>query len=500
MGEPGTTSELHTLFQEKARITTPEGDVDTSELRQTLLTRFQETVGTPDSPIEAAAEEAIHFINTRIAHWKSRLSSDELADKTRDLLDSFPETLFFMPAAVQALYAPEPSANHAWVAQGIHFHCEFIKKASAQVCRRYQESIRHLPIDSQSIEDELYSCTLEEIVKSLSDSQARVWHREKGTYIEIPPTRKRGWKSIVIARVALNADGSRLLTLRSDAHLGLWSLPDGELLQTWNLSSPGQSINLAWNAPRFSLDGRHIAWQLDDARIALLTAGNESVSVFDSSGQKEFKNRFGELLPIRPDNKPEISITDRWNRTMPLSRYQQDVLHWSATPDGLWIATGSETTRGMPQWMQDIGFQNAVYHILKRRLVDTIRKQTHTSPVQTQTEEDSSGESHPVSLGAFQIDTPVEDLVGSDLAHVANEPDSHWSDEHDFERILAVLAEVTITYKDRILTCDKLVRWKAEGLTNADIGDQLGIPRGTVDYLWNQCKQQIQLIFGDTLL
>ena len=63
-----------------------------------------------------------------------------------------------------------------------------------------------------------------------------------------------------------------------------------------------------------------------------------------------------------------------------------------------------------------------------------------------------------------------------------------WKDQHDLERIYRVLHRYVVTYKDRQIPCDKLARLKAEGKTNEEIGLILKIPRGSVDYVWNQCR------------
>ncbi len=74
---------------------------------------------------------------------------------------------------------------------------------------------------------------------------------------------------------------------------------------------------------------------------------------------------------------------------------------------------------------------------------------------------------------------------------------SEWRDSHDMERILHVLQNVSLAYKKIEIPCGRLVVLKAEGKTNEEIGVELGIPRGSVDYIWNQCKQRILYAFGE---
>jgi DNA-directed RNA polymerase specialized sigma24 family protein len=81
--------------------------------------------------------------------------------------------------------------------------------------------------------------------------------------------------------------------------------------------------------------------------------------------------------------------------------------------------------------------------------------------------------------------------------HLSTVPaQTDWADQHDLERIMNALREVSIAYRGRQISCGKLVYLKSQGMTNEEIGAEINIPRGSVDYVLNQCWQEVAALFG----
>lgn len=448
-----------------------------------------------------SAREAAETLYNRLCHLVHRTNDDEtLQERVVSLAESFSEAILFSPEMVARLYAPDAPQGDPMISYGVDRHCRFIRRAVSQVIRRYGGSIRHLSTDATALQDDLYSCALEEIVKALSDSVARVWRMDSSEVLRFPPSRRRGWKQSFIIRVAMDPPATRLATLRSDGLLGVWDIEEATLIRAWTMpNSRADDDRASWHEPYFSRDGQRIAWQSAPNRIAVVSIEEENsgVEVFCDEEREAFLNRFGQPhISKRIVSAPSrFTLANRWDTELELERYRNSIYHWTCDASGTVLATASEIERGMPQWMRDIGFQNAVYYILKRRLVDLVRKQTLRDSSE---QEDSARTSS--DAGGLNVQIPIDSMSGADMVAIASNEGDDWRSQHDMERILAVLKEITITYKNRAIPCDVLAGLKAEGKTNTEIGEALGVPRGSVDYLWNQCREQIHLIFGDELV
>ena len=88
-------------------------------------------------------------------------------------------------------------------------------------------------------------------------------------------------------------------------------------------------------------------------------------------------------------------------------------------------------------------------------------------------------------------------LIEEDLYGDIHSREQEWKREHDLDRIKSVLDKRTVTYRKRQIAYNQVLDLKAKGLTNEEIGVELGIPRGSVDYIWNQCRQEILNHFGE---
>lgn len=460
----------------------------------------------PAAMRQECAQEAAWQLAERIDHWRKTLPKTEAENRVYELEKKVGTIIFFVPTMVSFLYSPQTDPSHPLVATGIDYHCRFFRRVVKQLLHKQAHTYQHLHVDFEALEDDLYSCALEEVVKLLSDSVARVWQAgQSAEPIIIPPSRRKGWKQTLIARVAFTPDGNRLTTLRADGLIAVWQFPEAVLHQTWQFSSlpdGSQPDSFHWPSPYFSRDGQRLAWQSSAHEIGMIHVDQPDAHIryYRSDEKEAFMRDFGEayLNHQRQENLNAFSLADRWNRAMPAQDYLARVYHWSANQAGDWLVTASEIERGMPLWMRDIGFQNAVYYMLKRRLIDFVRKETHGSSSKSeQGPQESSSEPEEQPSNAYLIEKPLDWLTAAEEAAHAQSPAVHdWREQHDLERILAALQEITITYKQKAISCEQLASLKAEGKTNAEIAETLDVPRGSVDYLWSQCKKQIQFIFG----
>ena len=166
---------------------------------------------------------------------KSLDSGDKLFEKTLQTgLENFASLVFLTPAVIQRLYSASPDESNEFINQGIAYHCQIIRNSARSVARKHASGIGSFSIDIKELEDELWSCVLEEIVRTMTDMSVRVWNLTDSTSQTFPPKETRGRRRGYITRVAVSTDGSRFATIRSDHHLLVWNSNTKELMQCWN--------------------------------------------------------------------------------------------------------------------------------------------------------------------------------------------------------------------------------------------------------------------------
>ncbi len=96
-----------------------------------------------------------------------------------------------------------------------------------------------------------------------------------------------------------------------------------------------------------------------------------------------------------------------------------------------------------------------------------------------------------------RIREPMGEPKADDLYGERDYSNQDWQNQHDLKRIQEKLKDVVITYRKRAISCSRFLELKAQGLTNEEIGNELGVPRGSVDYIWNQCRNHIHRHFDE---
>lgn len=478
-------------------------------LKQTAACAYTSATGYSIDDIDetdwryAASISAAHRLLSKINHLK-RQSLDPSTQKKKfdSIVTSAGSSFFYAPETVERLYDPRIDNHDPLILKGVNCHCQLLERASGHAAQRYASSIQRAGLDAETVRGDLYSAALEEIVKCLSDHSARVWKAGANGPVIFPPEGTRGWKQSMVTHAAIDSDAKNLALLHSDRMLSIWSIETQELIAKHSLSSYcAKQHTDEWRAPFFSTTGENIAVQVTEDRVVIISLdGSHQPVVLEKKEKNRFQQLFGDVLPPACNLKPfkSTNIQTRRGGSLSMKDYHERVYHCVSSQSGDLVTTASEIERFMPSWMCDIGFENAVFYILKRRLIDRIRKHIHIEAPSI--EEVSNGEFTPSqAIGVYHTGKNLDDMSSEELvSHSARQTDD-WRDAHDLERILAVLKTITITYKDKEIRCDKLARLKAEGKTNAEIGEILQAPRGTVDYLWNQCRKQIALIFGDEI-
>lgn len=517
---------------------------DADALAQHLIHTFCEYTWFPQSDMDRIcriAREAAELVLSKLLELKSRNISPAIIQKIVTDFSSSPLTAAFLtPESIRLIYCDPPTGWSEFARQGAEYHCRLIRHASSLAVRKYVSGMKRISLDVRELEDELFGVVMEEVLRCLSDQSARFWMRNGAEPSIFPSEGARGLRRGMIVRVALSKDGNRLATFRSDRHLFVWAPKQNELIRSWDLNllmeSAPEEKKAAPEALFFSESGSRIALETQDQKIYVFSLNQDESSIRDSSirvyaesEKQEFLNEFG--VPFISDRNliegNGFTLRTRTGDASTLVQYSSLVFDWCNDRENQVLATASEIERAMPEWMNRAGFDRAVFHIAKKRLIDLIRKRTHTNyacwrcgsmisglsdtqcrrcgadftrcPMGCATREilDAAnrwqcprcGTASRISESAISVE--VEDWYADSQSHGAD-----WRDSHDMQRILDVLKNRSIAYKKKDIPCDRVIVLKAEGKTNEEIGAELGIPRGSVDYVWNQCRQQIILAFG----
>ncbi|MBN2325882.1 MAG: hypothetical protein JXR73_01920 [Candidatus Omnitrophica bacterium] len=484
---------------------------------------------------EHAARDAAELIVDKVMDMHARRIKPSMIRKTLDEMAANPlSAMFLTAAAVHVIYSDHPGEWDAFVNEGANYHCRIIRRAAALAVRRHVAGMNRFSIDAGELEDELFGMVMEEIVRCLSDPASRIWTRKSAEPESYPAKGARGMRRGMMMRVALSPEGDRLASLRTDNRLFVWDLAARELMHAWDLqmldSPPGNMESALPEHLFFSVAGDRIAVEFATQKVYVLSMADAAVQQFGEADRQRFLRWFG--APFRPD-RSESSMNDfrfsaRSGETLSLDQYSRRIYDWSRNATSTRLATASETDRLMPEWMQKAGFERAVHHIAKKRLIDLIRKRTHTNYAcwRCGSMSSSLSDAQCRRCGADFTRCPLGCEAGEELdfsnrwqcphcgmntriaeSSVQVEVDEwhadprsgadQWSDSHDMERILEALKNASIAYKKKDIPCSRLIALKAQGKTNEDIGVALGVPRGSVDYIWSQCKKQITLTFGE---
>jgi ribosomal protein L40E len=480
------------------------------------------------------AEEASIQIIDKLTSLNTReLDSSTIEKSVAEIASNLPNAIFYTPDVIRMIYSDHAPKFDALVNQGAEQHYYLVRRAASHAVRRHSPGMKRVSIDPTDLEEELWGVMLEELVRCMSDSHARVWRNGESQAIVFPEEGTRGSRRGIIMRIALSQDGSRIAAIRSDRMVFVWDIAQKMLIHSWNIDIPGfMKYNEIHERLYFSAAGDRLAVELNNNSVAVITIEDSSnqIKIFDQADRDQFLNEFG--IPYLPERSPDklngFSLTTRMGQETKFREYCNDVYDWCCDEKGQTIAAASEIERSMPAWMHDAGFERAVFHIAKKRLIDLIRKRTHTNyacwqcgsmsssmtdehcrkcgmdfsrcPIGCDSEEtlNASNRWKCSSCGmASRIAEPVVEIEVEDW-HADSKIDGfEWRDAHDMDRILQALKKNSVIYKKIEIPCDVLVQLKSEGRTNEDIGQEVGIPRGSVDYVWNQCKQQILLSIGE---
>lgn len=485
-------------------------------------------------------ETARHVLSKLKSLREQRLDRDELQKSVASIASHLATAVFFIPETVSVIYSPPVAGLESFIQEGANQHCRLIQRAVAGVVRKNATGLRGLSLNTSDLEDELWGLVMEEIVRCLTDSHARIWRMDQPGPELYPVPGSRGAKRGIITRVALSKTGGLLAAYRTDQRLFLWDTRNRELLQAWDIQGLIESLSL--DAARFQPSALYLAE--NDSRIALETGENrvivipvndpqDQARIFDESGQADFLRDFGipGLPPREIQPSPSFRFENRMGEPLSWMDYAPLIYDWSSDARQSRIATAGELKRAMPDWMRKAGFERSVFHIAKKRFIDLIRKHTNTHYAcwRCGTLSHSPSEnrcrtcgldftrcpggcpvppSEPLHAGnrwqcphcglASRILEPIYEVEMDDQLAGGTPAADTWRDQHDLERILRALRKVSVTYKNRQIPCDRLMVLKSEGMTNQEIGRELEIPRGSVDYVWNQCRQEILSAMGES--
>lgn len=483
------------------------------------------------------AREAAELVLSKLLEMRKRgVALSTIQKIVSDFVSSPATAAFLTPEAIRLIYSDPPSEWSDFVSQGAEHHCRLIRHAASMAIRKHTAGMKRVSLDTRELEDELFGVVMEEVLRCLSDPSARVWTRNQAIPAVFPLEGTRGMRHGMIVRIALSKEGKRLATYRSDRQLFVWNLENKELIRSWDLSlfidSPPDETITSPPSLFFSVTGSNLALETRDKIVFVFTVDEEEHAIrsYDENTQKEFLSEFG--IPFLADRNAAsvdgFSLRTRIGDETNLIQYTQKVYDWCCDRPNRIFAAASETERAMPEWMRRAGFDRAVFHIAKKRLIDLIRKRTHTNyacwrcgsmisglsdtqcrrcgadftrcPLGCETSEPlgvSNRWQCPCCGMASRNAEAMIPVEVEDWYAAPPSPESEWRDSHDIQRILDVLKNTSVAYKKKDIPCDRVILLKAEGKTNEEIGTELGIPRGSVDYIWNQCRQQIILSFGE---
>ncbi len=427
------------------------------------------------------------------------------------------QAVFFDPKVVEMIYSPHEPSQNLLVNYGANLHCRWMESVVKNIVYRHSGSVQQLSIQPDTLIDELWGMVMEETVMCLTDLSVHLWKAD-GTHREFPPLGTRGRRKGGFLRAALSPNRNQIAGYRIDHQLMVWDAETQECTAQLDMSAASEE-GQAKEAPLiliFSEDGKRIALEYPNQRIAVISLSqkNDPIEWYSSGHRNKFEKTFGKItIPVREKNKVQDEARI------------ENVYDWVSDAEGQVIVTASRSTRTMPEWMLKAGFDRSIRHIAKKRLIDLIRKHSHTayacwqcgsmrssfSDTQCRNcgvdftrcpvgcSETLSAETHwecPSCGYATRLYQAYQEVDPESIERMAESSSQNVQDEMDYRKLMDTMSMVYLTYKSRSIPCAELIRYKSEGLTNETIGNELNVPRGSVDYLWNQCKSLIQMQMG----
>lgn len=425
--------------------------------------------------------------------------------------------IFFDPEIVEMIYSPIQNNQTEFINYGANLHCRWSESVVKSLVYRHTNVVSQMSVQPDTLIDELWGMVMEETVICLTDVSVHLWKKD-GSHTEFPPPGTKGRRRGSYMRAAMSSDDKQIASYRIDHQLLIWDTNTQECIKQIDCSALNKSSDEP-NTPSmilFSNKKNKIALEYADQSIAVLslTKDTDEICWFYAEDQARFEKLFGKInLPHRTlhDTASEEKI--------------KDVYDWMTDESGSLLLTASRSTRQVPDWMHQAGFERSIRHIAKKRLIDLIRKYSHTAYAcwQCGSMQSTIADTQCRNCDADFTKCPIgcdetisagnhwqcpscgyttrhyqayQEVEPETLDRLADTTASHFQDDMDYQKLVDIMSRVYVTYKNRNIPCAELIRYKSDGCTNETIGKELNIPRGTVDYLWNQCKSQIQKQFG----
>lgn len=483
----------------------------TDRFHEVLKTQSWYTPGEEPWWNQIASRTLQRMIQQQTSKTKSQLPPKNMDQWLNDGVNS----IFFDPDVVEMIYSVHEDKHRELVNYGANLHCRWSESVVKNLVYRHTQVVNQLSVQTDNLIDELWGMVMEEAVMCLTDVVVHLW-KEDGSHIELPPPGTKGRRRGNFLRVAISDDGKWLAGYRIDHQVFIWNMETQERISQIDcncINGEEESSNPVMIL--FAADKKKIAVEYPNQNIALIHLNNnDEIQWFDQQDQQQFEQVFGKInMPQRNGLSPDMEhkITD--------------VHDWVTDGSGKVLVTASRQTRQVPDWMRKAGFERSIRHIAKKRLIDLIRKYSHTAYacwqcgsmqstlVDTKCKNcDADFTTCPIGCGetikaenhwqcsscgyATRHYQAYQEVEPESLERVSDTNAAKFQDEIDYQKLIVMMSQVFVTYKNRNIPCAVLMQYKSDGCTNEAIGKELNVPRGTVDYLWNQCKSHIQKQMG----
>lgn len=459
------------------------------------------------------SQVAYRTVQRLVQQHTSRTKSQVPPKNLEQWLKDGGNAIFFDPDVVEMIYSAQEGKRYELVNYGANLHCRWSESVVKSLVYRHSNVINQLSVQTDNLIDELWGMVMEETVMCLTDVSVHVWD-EDGSHREFPPPGTKGRRRGSFLRVAMSEDGKWIAGYRMDHQLMIWDIDTQELLQQIDCSAlMDETSNPV--LVLFSNDKKKVAVEYPSKTIVVIPLNkNDEMQWFDQQDRQTFETVFGRInLPRQTLTSPEMETR------------VEDVHDWLTDASGSVLVTASRRSRFVPDWMKKAGFERSIRHVAKKRMIDLIRKYSHTAYAcwQCGSMHSTIDDKQCRSCGADFTTCPIcgddniraenhwqcptcgyatrhyqayQEVEPESLERVSDTHASQFQDELDYQKLIDIMSRVFVTYKNRNIPCAVLIQYKSDGCTNEAIGKELNVPRGTVDYLWNQCKSQIQKQMG----